>query len=204
MIAPMRFSVRLVFASLLPLLALQSHASPTTARNQNSLVTFNSSSNIIISHCYTPEGRETIGIQPVNLEACKDALAVLVLTPDFTTRYRFSQNPRAIARKVPLGWQLNRDSACRIVVNCENDRDTAVFRFADVAQAARRIIDNCVDKPDPSGKYPLLKWGGIDAMEVQTFYVAIARPAGSLLEVEVVNKSVIASEIFVDGGIGSS
>lgn len=201
----MRSKLRLVFASLLPFLALHSNASLTTPKNLDSLVTFNSSSNAILAHCYTPEGAETPGILPVDLESCREALQVLVRTPDFATYFRFSKNPRAMAMKVPAGWQLGADAACRIIVTCQNDRDTAIFRYADVAQGARRILDNCVDKPDPFGRYPLLKWGGVHGIKGgETFYVAVARPIVPGLELEVTNKTVFADGGLVDGGIGAS
>lgn len=103
-----------------------------------------------------------------------------------------------MARKIPTGWQLGTQSECRIIVNCENDRDTAVFRYADVAYIARKIIDNCVDKPDPFERYPLLKWGGVHGISgEETFYVAIARPLNPALDGKIANVTVIAS-----GGLG--
>lgn len=198
--APMYFEICLIFVSLLLLLALPSNAS----KDQNSPVTFNSSSNPIIPHCYVPEGQDTPGIISTDLKACKDALAVLIRTPDFTTRFRFSRNPRAMAKIIPTGWQLGTESECRIIVNCQNDRDTAIFRYADVARIAKGIIDNCVDKPDPFGRYPLLKWGGVDGIQgEETFYVAVARPL-SAAEGEAANKTVIASGGLVEGVVESS
>ena len=180
--APVCLSYRLTITSLLLVFALHSNGSPTISRNQDSLVTFNSTINDIIPHCYTPEGADTPHVQPVDLKACKDALAVLVQTPDFTTRFRFSKNPRAMARKLPTGWQMGTGSTCRIVVNCQNDKDSAVFRYADIAQVARMIIDNCVEKPDPYERFPMLKWGGIHGLlGEETFYVAVARPLRSVV-----------------------
>ena len=87
---------------------------------------------------------------------------------------------------------MGADATCRIIINCQNDRDTAVFRYADVAQLARMILDNCVDKPDPFGRYPLLKWGGVHGiMGEETFYVAVARPILHGLELEVTNRTVL-------------
>lgn len=201
----MCFPLRLVFAPFLLFLALHTKATPTTPSNYNSLVTVNSSFNAIVSHCYTPEGQDTPNIQPVNLKACTEALAVLVRTPAFTTRFRFSKNPRAMAKSLPTGWQMGDDANCRIIVNCENDRDTAVFRYADIAQVARRIIDNCVDKPDPYGRFPLLKWGGASGvLGEETFYVAVAKPIRPTrlgLELEVGNKTPVAKGKLVDGGV---
>ena len=97
-----------------------------------------------------------------------------------------------MARKIPIGWQKTADAGCRIVVTCMNDRDTAEFRLADVAQLARRIIDNCVDVPDPHGRYPLLRWGGISGLDgEETFYVAVAAPIRPGLELGYANLSVI-------------
>ncbi len=197
---PLRFLFRLVFASSLLFLALRSNASPTTPQNHNSLAMLNSSFDEIISHCYTPEGQETRGVLPVDLKHCEDALAILVRTEDFTTRFRFSKNPRAMAISIPIGWQKGTDATCRIIVNCENDRDTGVFRYADIAQSARRIIQNCVNKPDPLERYPLLKWGGIDGIRgEETFYVALARPIRRELEVKVANGTLVADGGLVDG-----
>ena len=198
-------SLRLVLASLLLLFALHSNAFPATLRNQTSLVMFNTAFNAVRPLCYTPEDEATPGIEPVNLNACKDALRVLIHTPDFASQLRFSRNPRTMAKKLPLGWQLGREADCRIVLSCANDRDSAVFRFADVAQVARRIMDRCVDSPDPDGRYPLLRWGGVQGIkDEQTFYVAVARPIESGLEVEVANTTVSGGWGLDDGGFESS
>ena len=95
-----------------------------------------------------------------------------------------------MARMVPIGWQKTTESDCRIVITCMNDRDTAEFRLADVAQVARRIIDHCIDEPDPHGRYPVLKWGGISGI-TETFYVAVAKPIRPGLVLEGTNLSVI-------------
>ena len=93
---------------------------------------------------------------------------------------------------VPIGWQKTRDSDCRIIVTCMNDRDTAEFRLADVAQVAKQIIDNCVDVPDPHGRYPLLRWGGISGVSTEeTFYVAVAKPIRNVRGLEDANLSLI-------------
>lgn len=100
-----------------------------------------------------------------------------------------------MAKELPAGWQLGPGASCRIVVNCQNDKDSAVFRYADVAQIAGRIIDNCVEKPDPFGRFPVLKWGGIHGItDEETFYVAVARPLPSVLSVEGTNATGITSE----------
>ena len=177
------------------------NASPTSPKDRNSPVPFNSTLNDIIPHCYTPRGEETPGISPTNLKACQEALLILVHQPDFTTPFRFSANPRAMARKVPAGWQFGDPARCRIIVNCENNRDTAVFRYADIAQVARKVIDNCVDKPDPFGRFPLLRWGGIHGLTGQeTFYVAVARPHDRTPEVGLANLTAPAGGGMVEEG----
>ena len=186
------FPLRLVFASLMFLLAVPSGALPTIPNITTLSGPTNSSLNRILSHCYTPDSQGTPGIKPVDPKDCTDALSVLVRTQDFTKRFRFSRNPRAQAVKVPIGWQKTADSDCRIVVTCMNDRDTSVFRLADVAQVARRIIDHCVDEPDPHGRYPLLQWGGVSGIsEAETFYVAVAKPIRPELGLGDRNLSVI-------------
>lgn len=197
-----RFPIQLSVVLLLNQ-ALQSNAVPTKPGAHDSLALFNSSTNpIIIPHCYTPESQDTRGVLPVNLQACRDALHVLVRQPHFTDLYRFSRNPRAQAMKLPLGWQLGTVADCRIVVNCANDHDSAIFRFADVAQSARHIIDNCVDKPDPSGTVPLFKWGGVNRLKDEnTFYVAMAKPIVNGLGSDGANGTVVTGLGAVDGAI---
>ena len=192
-----------LLAVLLLVHALQSNAVPTQPGNLDSLASFNSSINTnIVAHCYTPETRDTPGIEPVTLTACKDALHVLVRQPNFADRYRFSRNPRAQAIKIPLGWQLGTNAHCRIVVNCINDHDSAIFRFADVAQVAKQIIEDCVDQPDPFQRVPIFKWGGVNRLKDEnTFYVAVARPLQSLLGSDGVNGTLVTGLGSVDGGI---
>ena len=107
-----------------------------------------------------------------------------------------------MAKRLPLGWQVNDDAECRIIVGCQNDRDTAVFRYADVARTARIIIKACVDNPDPFGRIPLLKWGGAAGIKgAETFYVTVARPVLPRLEIEVANRTAIAAGSGLgDGG----
>ena len=200
--------VRLCFSLHLPAVlllvhALQSNAVPTKPGTHNSLGLFNSSINApILPQCYIPGSPTTPGIQPVNLRACKDALYVLVRQPHFTQRWRFSRNPRAQARKLPLGWQLGTGAECRIVVSCHNEHDSAIFRLADVAQLARQIIDRCVDKPDPHGRVPVFKWGGVTTLTDElTFYVAVARPNEVPLGSDGANGTVVTGWGSVDGGI---
>ena len=193
-----------VLPILLLLHALLPKASPISG-NPDSLVMFNSSVNAIERLCYTPDRELTRHFKPVELQSCNDALRLLVHQRDYTTSFRFSRNPRAQALELPRGWQLGDHALCRIIVSCENDRDTAIFRYADVAQVARRIIDHCVEKPDPQGRYPLLKWGGIEGLNgEQTFFVAVARPLRSRLETGVANGTVLTGGISVDGGIDAS
>ena len=186
------FPLHLVLAVLLLVHALQSNAFPTKPGTHDSIVLVNSSLNAIIPHCYTPDSPDTPGIQPVVLKACKDALHVLVRQPNFAQSYRFSRNPRAQATKIPLGWQLGLDADCRIIINCVNDHDSAIFRFADVAQMAKQIIDECVDQPDPDERVPLFKWGGVRSLRDEaTFYVAVARPIRAVLGFDGANGTVV-------------
>lgn len=200
--APLEFPPRLVSAFPLLLFALLSKASPTVPRDTNLLVTVNSSIDATVPHCYTPDGQDTPGIQSTNLNSCQDALRTLVHTQDFTTAYRFSKNPRTMAKKIPIGWQFESDARCRIVVSCENDRDSAIFRYADVAQVARSIINNCVDKPDPFGRFPLLIWGGVHPIKgEETFYVAVATPRPSGPGLELGNRTMVVNAVRVDEGV---
>lgn len=195
---PPLFNLRLLPILVSAFCALQSNASPTATKNPGSLSMVNPIPNaIIFPHCYHPDGADTPGIQPTNLQACKDALQVLIRFPDFTTRFRFSRNPRTMAKEVPAGWQLGTDAECRIIVNCLNDRDTAIFRYADVARLARKIMDECVDSPDPHQRVPLLKWGGVKGIEgTETFYVAVARPITFATDVHSLNGT-----LFLDRGM---
>ena len=200
--AQSRSSLRFVSVLLLLLLPARLNASPAITTDGNSLLSLNSTVTPIASRCYTPEsGGDTPEIPYTNLQACQDALSVLVHTPDFAGRFRFSRNPRAMAKKLPIGWQLGTHARCRIVVNCENDRDTAVFRLADIAHEARNIINTCVDQPDPSGRYALLRWGGVHGLlSENTFYVAVASPAEPELEIEVANRTAPAGLVLIEGG----
>ena len=189
-------------AVLLLVHALQSNAIPSTPPNHHSLVLLNSSINTrIIPHCYIPDREGAPGVQPVNTLACNDALHVLVRQPNFAARYRFSRNPRAQAIKIPIGWQFGPDAECRIVVNCINDQDSAIFRYADIAQVARRIIDDCVDNPDPLGRVPVFKWGGVNTVKDEfTFYVAVARPLPDARGSDAENGTVVTGWGPIDRG----
>lgn len=60
----------------------------------------------------------------------------------------------------------------------------------------------CVDNPDPHGRLPMLKWGGVASLKNErTFYVAVARPIRPELGIEVANRTVITGGGLVDGGI---
>ena len=184
----------LVFASHMFLLALPSRAFSTNPNVPTLSVPINSSLNELVSHCYTPDSPGAHSIEPVDPQDCTDALSALVRTKDFTKRFRFSKTA-AMAVTVPLAWQSTRDSDCRIIVSCTNDLDTAEFRLADVAQVAKSIIDNCVYVPDPHGRYPLLRWGGISGVSTkETFYVAVAKPIRDGRELENADLSLIETE----------
>ena len=104
--------------------------------------------------------------------------------------------------KIPIGWQLGPDAECRIVVNCINDQDSAIFRYADIAQVAKLIIDDCVDNPDPLGRVPVFKWGGVNTLNDEiTFYVAVARPLPDVLGSHGEKGTVITGWGSDDGGI---
>ena len=196
------FPLHLVLGLLLLVHALQSNAVPTNPGTHKSIVLVNSSNAAIVPHCYTPDSHDTPGIRPVNLKACKDALHVLVRQPNFADRYRFSRNPRAQAKMIPLGWQLGTVADCRIVVNCINDKDSAIFRYADIAQVARQIIDECVDQPDPYERVPLFKWGGVNRLKDEnTFYVAVARPIQAVLGSDEANGTMTTGWEMDDEGV---
>ena len=191
--------LRLVVACFSLCFALQSNASPTTPRNQGSLVTVNPSLNAVNTHCYIPD--DNPGLEPAVLESCKGALAILVSTPDFAKRVAFTKNPTVVARLLPLAWQM---AGCRIVFSCLNDDDSAVFRLADVAQTAKRIIDNCIDQPDPSGRFPLLKWGGVALIgRSKTFFANVGKPIRHLLEIGGGNMTEIGGGGLIEGGMDS-
>ena len=142
------------------------HASPAAIGAQPSLPALNASTNEVHLHCFTP------GLHPerplTNVNDCKNALALMVLEPNFITPYRFSKNSRRFdVIPVPKGWT---SGDCIIFVSCENDRDTDVFRLADVAGQARKIIQACVEgQATPHG--------GINGVgTVGTFYVSVGKP----------------------------
>lgn len=177
-----------------PPLDLGNHAPPA-------LLNGSTASNMI-RHCYSPDSRGSPGIQPTLKSSCLGALRVLVLHPDYLTRFRFSKNPRVLAAKqVPTGWQLGEEAECRIILNCVNDKDSFVLRYADVAKVARGIIANCVDRINTGPGWPMYNWGGVDEIPGSlTFYVAVARPFSGVGEV---NGSELANGTLMGGLITS-
>ena len=145
---------------------LITHASPAVIEAQPSLPALNASTNDIHLHCFTPVAYPDR--HPTNVNDCKNALASMVLEPNFITPYRFSKNKRRFdVIPVPKGWGLG---DCVIFISCENDRDTDVFRLADVAGQARKIIQACVDGQ-------ATPYGGVDGIgTVGTFYVSVGKP----------------------------
>ena len=130
----------------------------------------NTTVDAIIPFCFDQSSHPGIGY--TNYADCQRAMMVLVREPRFTTPFRFSKNIRRLdVLKIPKGWQAGQ---CIIFVSCENTRDTAVFRYADVAREARRIIEKCVKQvPDEHGEQP---YGGlVQVGDVATFYVSVGR-----------------------------
>ena len=57
---------------------------------------------------------------------------------------------------------------CIVFVSCENDYDADVFRYADVAQKAKKVIDDCVNIDDGT------PWGGVEPVgSIGSFYVSV-------------------------------
>ena len=109
--------------------------------------------------------------------------------PGFTTPYIFSRTPRFGVQTLPKRWK---SGECLIYVSCINDHDVDVFRFADVAHQALKVIEACVDVQEPR-----LPWGGVEALgTVGSFYVSLGGPiqivSGNLSDVGVgmVDKAV--------------
>lgn len=144
----------------------------------------NNSLNRITPHCFTPDSSP--GTFETNLKDCRDALLVLARTPDFTTPFSFSKNPRR-GLKVPRGW---RSGECVIFVSCENDRDAYTFRFADVLVEARTLVDNCVGKE--SQEWGILRWGGVTILgNSETFYVSVGKPFSPRTPIGVVSLELV-------------
>lgn len=125
----------------------------------------------VIPYCFDQTSHPGIGY--TNYADCRRAMTRLIREPRFTTSFRFSKNPRRLdIIKLPKGWGAGN---CVIFVSCENNRDTSVFRYADVAREANRIIDKCIKEvPDRPGEPP---YGGlVQVGDVGTFYVSVGRP----------------------------
>lgn len=153
---------------LFPTLFLNAQARPSGASDrQLPAALSNSSLNEVIPHCFDQVSHPGIGF--TNAADCNRALEGLIRQPGFTTLYRFSKNPRrADVVKVPMGWGAG---ACVIFVSCSNTRDTDVFRYADVAYEARKIIKKCIDDKTEE------PYGGLNEVGLYgTFYVSVGRP----------------------------
>ena len=139
---------------------------PAVLEGQPSLSRSNGSTNDVLLHCFTPAAHPDRG--PTNADDCKNALAMMVLQPNFVIPYRFSKNKRRLdVIPLPKGWGTQ---DCIIFVSCENDRDVDVFRLADVARQARNIIKNCVEGE-------ATPYGGIGGVgSVGSFYVSVGKP----------------------------
>lgn len=153
---------------LVPTLFLNAQARPSGASDRQLPPSLsNGSLNEVIPHCFDQVSHPGIGF--TNAADCNRALEGLIRQPGFTTLYRFSKNPRrADVIKVPMGWGAG---ACVIFVSCSNTRDTDVFRYADVAYEARKIIKKCIDDQTEE------PYGGLNEVGLYgTFYVSVGRP----------------------------
>ena len=172
---------------LLLLLASFAHHAVSTLIDLNP-TTMTNTSNRVDFHCFNPETSPEMG--EVSLRDCRGALLVLARNPDFTTPFRFSKNPRR-GLKIPRGWT---SGECLIVMSCENDRDAATFRFADVLVVARRLVDTCVGTMQ-SEKWGLLRWGGVEVLgDTETFYVSVGKlqaAPGSVNLVELMSETLL-------------
>ena len=117
--------------------------------------------------CFNPTSHP--GIVTTNAVDCDRALGVLVRQPHFATPFKFSKHssPFFDVILLPKGWG---SGECVIFVSCANKEDTEIFRYADVARIARRVITDCVkDNPVP--------YGGLEEIgSAGTFYVSVGRP----------------------------
>lgn len=126
----------------------------------------NSTLDDITPFCFDTESHP--GIRVTNAPDCHRALGLLIRQPGFTTPYKFSKNPRRLdVISLPKGWGAD---LCVIFISCANAQDTGIFRYADVAREARKVIRNCVDnQPEP--------YGGLYQVGSEgTFYVSVGRP----------------------------
>ena len=153
---------------LFPTLFLNAQARPSGALDQQLPAALsNGSLNEVIPHCFNQESHPGIGF--TNAADCNRALAGLIRQPGFTTLYRFSKNPRrADVIKVPKGWGAGE---CVIFVSCSNAGDTDVFRYADIAYEARKVIKKCIDEETEE------PYGGLNEVGLYgSFYVSVGRP----------------------------
>ena len=153
---------------LFPTLILHAQARPSGASDQQLSALPNGSFNEVIPHCFNQVSHPGIGF--TNAADCNRALVEgLIRQPGFTTLYRFSKNPRrADVIKVPKGWGAG---ACVIFVSCSNEMDTDVFRYADIAYEARKIIKKCINEETEE------PYGGLSEVGLYgSFYVSVGRP----------------------------
>ena len=144
-------------------------AGPTVTGSEPSLspsiTTSNATDNFLL-HCFTPFAHPDR--KAINATECKKAVRLLVLSPGFTKEYKFSKNKRRFdVISLPRGWQ---SGDCLIMLSCENDLDSSVFRLSDVARQANKIMEACVlDGETPYG-------GVVGVSDVTSFYVSIGKP----------------------------
>ena len=185
----------MIYGLLLLLISVAPHAaSMVIDLNPNISII---SSNRIISHCFTPDSHPDMG--ETNLRDCRDTLVAIAHTPDFTTPIRFSKNPRSGA-SLPRSW---RSGECLIFVSCENNRDSYTFRFADVLQLAKNLVDTCVGTIETE-KWGILRWGGVEVLgDSRTFYVSVGKPrprsasGGNVIPANIVNGTILDPAIEV-------
>ena len=159
--------VLLIAISFFPTLFPNAQALPSGTLDQQLPALSNTSLNEVIPHCFNQVSHPGIGF--TNAADCNRALEGLIRQPGFTTLYRFSKNPRrADVIKVPKGWGAG---ACVIFVSCSNTRDSDVFRYADVAYEARKVIKKCISDEIEE------PYGGLNEVGLYgTFYVSVGRP----------------------------
>ncbi len=164
-----QFSYLYILYVLLSVFYVNSKPSPKYPGSQSSVsasIRSLNATNDIELRCFSP------ALYPersaLNSTDCDLALMKLVLTPRFNVLQKFSKNMRRLdTLKVPRGWGQGK---CIIMLSCENDRDTASFKLADVARQVRAIINYCIEGHDTT-------YGGIVGVsDVPTFYVSIAGP----------------------------
>ena len=167
MLPAVETTVLLTAIFLFPILFPNAQARPSGALDQQLPALSNTSLNEVIPHCFNQVSHPGIGF--TNAADCNRALEGLIRQPGFTTFYRFSKNPRrADVIKVPKGWGAG---ACVIYVSCSNTMDSDVFRYADVAYEARKVIKKCIREKIEE------PYGGLNEVGLYgTFYVSVGRP----------------------------